>query len=308
MTDDAARVTAVVPVFRPDESLVDLVAALAAQCDAVVLVDDTGSSEADDPTGQGAAVDRLDLLGRLERLERCRAAGAEVIRHETNRGIATALNTGVSQAFSQQPGADAVVTVDQDSVVTADLVRRLVDAWRQAQQAGLDVGLVAPQHVEGLPDQTHTASMGVLLGRDPIQSGLLVPATTWSAVGGFDEGLFIDGVDTDFALRVLDARLAVVLAPGLRLGHRLGTSAEVGGVKVTRSATFRYYYLTRNRVLLLRRYARPHPHWAAGQVVGVAGHLGKVLALTPQRRAVLREVRHGIRDGVRGVTGRRPPG
>ena len=166
------------------------------------------------------------------------------------------------------------------------------------------VGLVAPEHVSGLPAQRS--------GRPPVQSGLLVPVATFRRVGDFDERLFIDGVDDDYALRCLDAGLALVVADGVTLGHRLGDTHEVHvagrTVTLTRSAPFRYYYLTRNRIRLVGRHARRHPGWAVRQVVGVAGHLGLVLALDPERGSRAREAWRGVRDGVRGPTGARPNG
>jgi rhamnosyltransferase len=129
-------------------------------------------------------------------------------------------------------------------------------------------------------------------------------------VGDFDERLFIDGVDDDYALRCLDAGLALVVAEGVTLGHRLGDTHEVTlagrTVTLTRSAPFRYYYLTRNRIRLVGRHARRHPAWAAGQVVGVVGHLGLVVAFDPERGSRAREAWDGIRDGFRGRTGARP--
>ncbi len=122
--------------------------------------------------------------------------------------------------------------------------------------------------------------------------------------------LFIDGVDADYALRCLDAGLAIVIAPGVTLGHRLGDTHEVRLVgrtlTLTRSAPFRYYYLTRNRVRLVARHGRRHPGWAAGQLVGLAGHLTLVVALDPQRGPRTREAWRGLRDGVAGRSGPRP--
>ena len=98
----------------------------------------------------------------------------------------------------------------------------------------------------------------------------------------------------------------------MTLGHHLGDThpVTIAGrtVALTRSAPFRYYYLTRNRIRLVRRHSRRHPAWAAGQVVGVSGHLGLVLAFDPQRGSRAREAWRGIRDGVRGRTGERPVG
>jgi rhamnosyltransferase len=221
---------------------------------------------------------------------------AQVIRHDTNRGIAAGLNTGVHAALDSA-GVRAVVTVDQDSEVPEGYVSSLMSTWAQAEEAGVRVGLVAPEHVSGLPDQR--------TGRVPVQSGLLIPAATLRRVGDFDESLVIDGVDDDFALRCLDAGLALVVAEGTHLGHRLGKSHDVTiagrTITLTRSAPFRYYYLTRNRIRLVRRHGRRHPWWSMRQLLGAGRHLGLVLVFGPGRADRLREAWRGTRDGLRGV-------
>jgi len=286
----------VVPAYDPGVSLVALVQEVAAQVDRVVVVDDGSPGS--------AAASHLDA---------CDAIGAMVVHHDRNRGIAAALNTGILAALGStdvDPPVSAVLTLDQDSRVGPTFVADLLAAWAQASEGGLPVGLTAPEHVTGLPSQVTSHHGAVALGRDPIQSGMLLPVATWALVGAFDEDLFIDGVDADYALRCLDAGLLVVLAEGLRLEHRLGAGHEVTvagrSLTLTRPATFRYYYLARNRSRLVRRYARAHPAWAAGQAVGLAGHLVLSLAVVPDRRARARETWHGLRDAARGVAGRRP--
>jgi rhamnosyltransferase len=280
---DLGSVVAVVPAYEPGPNLLELVDSLAAQLAEVIVVDD-GS------------------LDGGQTLDAAAERGARVLRHASNRGIAAALNTGIQSALSSA-GTLAVLTVDQDSQIPAGFVTDLVDGWERAEQDGERVGVVAPEHVSGLPDQR--------TGRPPVQSGMLVPVATLRRVGDFDESLVIDGVDDDYALRCLDAGLAVVVVAGLTLGHRLGDThvVHIAGraVTLTRSAPFRYYYLTRNRIRLIGRHAHRHPGWAVGQLVGVAGHLGLVLAVDPERASRAREAWKGIRDGVRGRTGARPP-
>ena len=96
----------------------------------------------------------------------------------------------------------------------------------------------------------------------------------------------------------------VVVADRLTLGHRLGETHDITlagrTVTLTRSAPFRYYYLTRNRTRLIGRHGRRHPRWSAGQVVGVAGHLGLVVAFDPERGTRAREAWRGFRDGLGG--------
>lgn len=273
---------AVVPAYQPGPNLTALVRSLLAQTSGVVVVDD----------GSPTPSDLLDAVTDL---------GALVVRHETNRGIAAALNTGVRAATT---GGDvrSVLTVDQDSEVPEGFVGALLETWAEAERSGVRVGLVAPAHVAGLPAQR--------TGQVPVQSGLLIPTATLRRVGEFDESLVIDGVDDDFALRCLDAGLALVVAEGVRLGHRLGETHDVSiagrTITLTRSAPFRYYYLTRNRIRLVRRHGRRHLGWSVRQVVGAAGHLGLVLAFDPGRADRLREAWRGTRDGLRGGPDTRP--
>jgi rhamnosyltransferase len=282
LVESRPSVVAVVPAYRPDVNLPELVQSLAGQVSRVVVVDDGSPSGAD-------ALD--DAVHR----------GAEILRHGANRGIAAALNTGVHAALSTGDTV-AVLTVDQDSQIPDGYVRALLDTWERAEGTGRRVGLVAPEHVSGLPDQRPA--------RAPVQSGLLIPTATLRRVGDFDESLVIDGVDDDFALRCLDAGLALVVADGVRLGHRLGETDDitVAGrtIRLTRSEPFRYYYLTRNRIRLTRRHGRRHPGWSARQLIGAGGHLGKVLAFDPQRSERLREAWRGARDGLRGGEDIRP--
>ena len=296
----ADAVAAVVTSFQPSGSLVSLVRSLRGQVARVVVVDD-GS----DP--------RFDQV-----LAEARDAGALVVRHGVNRGIAAALNTGIRAARADAVVAlGSVVTFDQDSQVSPDFVPALVATARQARAAGLRVGMVAPAEVEGLPSPVTGASRGFLLGATPIQSGLLIPVATLDRVGEFTEPLFIDCVDTDYALRVARAGLLVVLASGTRLGHSLGRRhtptllgrpLTVGGapLSLVHSAPFRYYYLARNRVLMNRVHGRRNRRWAVRATLADLQHAAIVTLLVPGRTRRLVAMRAGLRDGWAGRSGRIP--
>ncbi|WP_291055566.1 glycosyltransferase [Herbiconiux sp.] len=313
---DALRtVAAVVTAFRAGENLVELVETLAPVLGAVVVVDD----------GSGTGSDAV--------LARAQAAGATVVRHPQNRGIAAALNTGIAAARAAggsapvgttppAPAAPApapafVLTLDQDSRIDAALIQRLVATARDAASAGLPVGLVAPARIEGLPSAAVSSEKGFLIGGTPIQSGMLIPVDTVDAVGPFAEALFIDGVDTDFALRVTASGRRVLLAMGTELGHSLGERhtprllgrpVALGGAPVALvvSKPFRYYYLVRNRILLNRRYGRSHRAWTVQQTLADLRHCVIVQLLLPGRRARGRAMLAGLRAGWAGRAGRIP--
>nr|WP_246306488.1 glycosyltransferase [Herbiconiux flava] len=286
------EVVAVVTAFAPGPRLAELVQSLVPQTARVIVVDDSGAPDA-----------RPALLAAEN-------AGATVLRHSVNRGIAAALNTGTAEARAV-PGARHVITFDEDSAVGEGFVDALVAALGTARGAGIPAGLAAPAAVSGQPAPELRTQRGILVGRTPIQSGLLVPFRTLDAVGGFAEELFIDGVDTDYALRVARAGLMVVHARGTELGHSLGRrhTATIAGrtVELTHSAPFRYYYLARNRVLLNRRRRLYRGYRPLRETIADLRHLVIVTLFVPGRGARLLAAAAGLGDGWAGRTGRIPP-
>ncbi|VEG29908.1 glycosyltransferase [Actinomyces howellii] len=289
LPDRIDRVGAVVTAFAPGPGLVGAVEALAAQVEQVVVVDD-GPERATEAT---RAV-----------LADCRAHGAQVVVHDRNRGIAAALNEGAQHL---DPACQAVLTVDQDSLLPPGYVAAQVEAYAAARAAGVPAGMVGPRAAGNIRRLPGTDGQDpVVVGGEPIQSGLLVTRALWRELGGFAEDLFIDGVDSDFYLRALDAGAVPVVAP-VEIEHQLGTTVRAGlgpwRLPITVAAEFRYYYQVRNLVTLVRRHGRRHPRWCLRAVGKQARHLAIVTALAPGRRGRLARAARGLRDGLAGRGG-----
>ncbi|MEV8147162.1 glycosyltransferase [Arthrobacter sp. NPDC080073] len=291
-----ASVAGVVTAFHPTPHLVENVASLLKQLSTVVVVDD----------GSGEGFDHI--FGAVAE------AGAVVLTLESNSGIAAALNAGIARARSSA-GIEHIVTVDQDSLLPDDYVQKLLSASASARSAGVQPGLVSPARIHGNPVKRAGTRRGVVLGREPIQSGLLIPTSTLDIIGNFWDGLFIDLVDTEYYFRALDAGLPTVLAD-TEFDHSLGTMVDakvfgrtvrVGGrnLQVRIAATWRYYYIFRNRILVGARYVRRHPVWVVVGVLTDLRHLAFVTVLAPGRTARLASAISGIVDGVRGDCGRK---
>lgn len=286
-----------ITAFLPDEALVRLCESITGQVDDVVVVDD-GSPDPDEQV-----------------FDRCTARGVVVLRHPANRGVGAALNTGVRWVLAHLDGDEVyLLTLDQDSVAPPGYVAALLDAARGAEAAGVRVGMVGPARTGRVRPASGRRQGSVVLSREPIQSGLLVPRATFDRLGLFAEELFIDGVDTEFYLRATTRGLKAIVAPGVRLEHQLGRVHRVrvpgaggaGGIPLVHALPYRYYYIARNRVLLLRRFWRVAPRWALTVVLRDVRHLLVTAALVPGRRQRLANTAAGLRDGVRGVVGRRP--
>jgi GT2 family glycosyltransferase len=77
---------------------------------------------------------------------------------------------------------------------------------------------------------------------------VLVPASVFAALGPLDESYGMYAEDTDYCLRANRACYRLVLTPEAVVYHRQGASG--GGPR----SSFRQYYQTRNRLLLMRRH------------------------------------------------------
>lgn len=233
--------------------------------------------------------------------------GVTLVRLAQNGGLAAALNRGIRLAFEQ--GADSVITFDQDTVPTSSVVGTLTEAASAGIAAG-SLGVLGPGRI-GRMSYRGPLRSGLRYCAEVIQSGMFIPRETYRQIGGFEEDLVIDGVDTQFCLAARAVGLQVCAVENLPLSHaigRRGTGAQHGILRsrATHHDPDRRYYITRNRILLLRRYARSEPRWAIVTLRGLLVGTAAAVLVEDHRADKLRAVLSGIRDGGRGIVGMRP--
>lgn len=296
--NDQSRATAVVSLYNPNNAVVARIESLLGQVGHVVAVDD------------GSPQNPEVVLATLERL------GVSVVRLTSNSGIAAALNAGITKALAGPSRPEFILTMDQDSLLPDGYLDALVSSYEQALRNNISVGMVAPGSIGGLPTRRRGSRNSSVIGGEPIQSGLLIPTGVLDQIGLMLESLFIDGVDTEFYLRARQAGLESVLTPEAKLEHTLGSkvTASIANIplrfrgneiKVRVAANDRYYYIFRNRIFLVRRFARTQPIWAVKGILADYRHLAIVSALAPGRGPRLAAALQGIKDGLAGVSGRR---
>jgi rhamnosyltransferase len=133
-------------------------------------------------------------------------------------------------------------------------------------------------------------------------SGTLVPIELFLQLGGLDEALFIDHVDTEWSFRVLAADLGLRGIPAAVFKHRMGQSSVrywLLGWRIWPSRSpQRHYFLFRNAVLLMRRPYVPRV-WKFWAVVKLALTAIMHGLFDRERRAQWRQMRQGVREGLR---------
>ncbi len=291
------RVAAVVLSWNGRE---DTLACLESLRGVETVVVDNGSAD-----GSGAAV-------------RAAFPDVELIETGVNLGYAGGNNVGIRRA--PERGADWVVLVNNDATVAPDLVDALGAAAARNPGAGALAGkvlLAEPSNVlwyAGGSFEPRLGYSGRVRGSGERDEGqydrevdvdwgtgalLAVSREAVERVGLLDEELFAYVEDVDWCLRIRDAGLRVVFAPGLRAWHRV--SGSTGGAASTTSL----YYHCRNLLAVCER-RRPLPRGATGarRAVVVGTHLLQA-ARHPRRLAAAATVLRAWRDYRRGRMGRR---
>jgi rhamnosyltransferase len=284
-----SEVCAVVSAFNPDPETVDNIKWLLRYVSNVVVVDD------------GSPGNVVDALAALEEL------GAVVIRLSENSGIAKALNTGIREA-RERWNPEWIVTMDQDSRFSGDYIAAaLVTAESSSDPASVGMVCAESHNHAQLPTLRGDGEPQIF---DPMTSGSLVRSTVLDSVGYLDEDFFIDCVDSEFNARLREHGFRALAGRGCNLEHSLGNArpmrilgwhARIGQKKlyVYYHAPFRVYYITRNSLVLARRFAMKQPVWVLRRIyMEIQSHIVR-FGFGPNRRKHLIAALAGIRDARR---------
>jgi rhamnosyltransferase len=240
-----------------------------------------------------------------------------LVRNETNLGLAKALNQGAEHAIAHIESAQYLLLMDQDSVPFPNAITRLLAAHAELESRGLPVGCVGPRLVDratGLQHGFHRIKgwrwsrvYPAETDHDPIEcanlngSGTLMRINFFSALGGLDERLFIDHVDTEWAFRVLNAKFLILGIPDARFDHAMGEKSLrfwcFGWRIWPQRSPKRHYYLFRNAVWLMGRSYVPMV-WKSWAVIKLFLTLVIHIAIDPQRVQQLRQMFGGIIAGL----------
>jgi rhamnosyltransferase len=281
-------VCAVIVTFCPGQQVLSNLRKVLPQVQDLVLVDNGSSMELLEPF-HGAKTE----------------LGFTMLENGENLGIATALNLGVEWAKAQK--YRWVILFDQDSTVTDGFVEAML---REYENYGGDqpVAIVTPRRMERdsgvwkYPPFARDGSPEVA-----ITSGSLMPMDIFDRCGLFEDDLFIDSVDEEYCLRARSLGYTLAFCRRAVLLHSLGSS-KVHSVlrhrfEATHHSAGRRYYMSRNRVIILRRYWGKHRKWCFETVKIFVRHTIHILLVEDNRFGKIRNIFRGVFDGLSGRTG-----
>ena len=238
-------------------------------------------------------------------------ANATLAAQDKNLGLGAAYN--LAARWARQSGATHLLLLDQDSVPAPGMVTALLGAFTQSgpvaatgpfwrdSRTGEDGFLV--RHVRwGI--RKYRPTIGEIVPVDfLISSGSLISLDALADIGPFDEKLFIEQVDTEWALRARAKGYRLYGVADARLYHAFGEATLNRSPFGVLSRFYLYppernYYLLRNSIVLWRR---PYvPWWWVLRDFRRTVVLMLFNALcVPPRFERLRSMWRAVRDGLR---------
>jgi rhamnosyltransferase len=228
-----------------------------------------------------------------------------VLENGSNLGIATALNRGIREA--QGHGSQWVVLFDQDSATTPGFKQAMISDFCEYKKTRPILQLI-PRYRDpnsGVERPISRFKNGSVFLT--ITSGSLFPIDAFTNCGLFQEDLFIYCVDDDYSLRIHLSGGCIGVSKSAVLQHQSGTPTSrkfLGKTFTTKNyrPEVRYYY-ARNKVWILRRYARDFPRLIMPTLREFVMIPLKILWMEKNSMAKLAMCFRGMADGIIGKMG-----
>lgn len=291
------KIGGIIVLYRPNwEITAKAISSLAPQVDALCIVDNTPDT------------DETVRIGKL-------ANNIAYIPLKENIGIAAAQNAGIKH-LADHGEADLVVFSDQDTLAPDGLVKMLADTFLALQERNMDVGAVGTRAINRVTGKAYAAKSKEIRKYEGKELGtqsditecysvissisMISMISLTDTVGGFDEALFIDGVDHEWCWRAWHkARLRSFIVEDAKISHMLGEkSRKIGQKDISISATTRLFYQYRNYLWLCRRSYTPR-FWKKKHLLKYAVKLFYYPIMVKPRWKNLQNIICGIAAGLR---------
>ena len=283
------NVCGVVVTFRPRLEDLENLVKLRPQVQGLVVVDNGSSGEK--RTLLRSAAQQWDFT---------------LIENEANLGIATALNMGVK--WAQSKGHKWVALFDQDSTPPPGFIDTMLRAYEASSRRDR-IALIVPRYIDsrrGVPLPAIYAEDGSL--RAAMTSGSLIPISIISKEGWFEDQLFIDGVDSEYCLRLQSSGYSLEECTEAFLLHTPAdfTEYRVKGFRPFWTPNYsagRRYYRERNKVWILKKYSTKFPILGR-TLTDSLKDLVKILVAESDKKKKVFHMAMGVRDGLMGRMGK----
>src|SRR3989339_1207868 len=226
-----------------------------------------------------------------------------------NVGVCKAYNIGIKRAIKE--GADYSMLLNRDVKISKHIVTELLRVFKNDDNAAMVSPIIMkyykPGHIDFAGGFFNSVFYYLKINRSksvfnnkeiiPINSingcCVMIKSALMRKIGYFDEDLFLYFDDPEISIRVYNAGYKCYLLPKPLVKHLK---------KSTKFAPYEAYYFGRNPFIMIHKHARG--------IFKITGYFGQFLIRLPRNAIRMQSTRSfwmyliGIRDGIKGVTGK----
>lgn len=275
----------VVVLYNADqESVIENISSYLHELDLLIAIDNTEVT-----TNQPLLI---DFIARHQKIK--------YIANGENLGIAKALNIGARKAIKL--GYQWLFTIDQDSKASPTMLPILKNYICSSDTSLL--GIVSPFHlVTEITEKSQPFKDEVEESLTVITSGNIVNLKAFQQVGGFDDSYFIDYVDHEYCLRLQKHGFKIITLNRAQLIHNLGHIKQQFSLLTTNHNFIRRYYITRNRLRLIKDYRNDFPAYCKADFLKMWKELFKIFFFEKDKLKKFRSFLTGIHHFTINKTG-----
>jgi len=232
-----------------------------------------------------------DLSGRFNNII--------LIENSLNMGIATALNQ-ICHYVYQELKDNWVLTLDDDSIVSGKLPERYLYVSQHCSPGTAMITCrINDRNVGDVRENNGHDTEEISYC---ITSGSMIMLDIWSEMGGFDEQMFIDGVDYDFCIRLNKNGYSILRINDVSISHQIGNSKRISflghNLLILNHSEKRLYYIARNYTYLGIKH-KQRTKWNSN----VLKRIILVLLFEKNKAGKLSSMIRGIKDARKGLMG-----
>lgn len=266
------KIIAIIVSYNDGGSVLENISALMNQVDHILVIDNNSNGET------------IEILKKID------SSKIEITYFIENKGIAAALNAGVKIAIENK--YDYILTMDQDSVADQGMVKYLEKCLMSD-----DYIMVA-----GPSFKSNNLKKDFYYKNSLITSGNLVKAKVFIDICKYDEIMFIDSVDFDFSLKIINAGYGLVQSSKAILHHKLGEKIAYNlfGIKYSYTAhsSLRRYYIFRNHLILIKKYFLTNTIFMIKKSILMLVYFIEILIFDRSKLSNIKAIFTGVRDGI----------
>ena len=214
-----------------------------------------------------------------------------------NMGIAYALE--YAKNLSQAEGFEWLYTFDQDSIIAQDYAEELLKIDDGVKS---DVAMVCPLIEDKEMKMKLIIEQATSYISTAITSGAALKLSNVKELN-FDTSLFIDYVDYDMCLKIMNSGQKILQNNRVQLKHSIGNHSNILGIYTSNHDALRRYYMFRNRIYLIRKYFRSNTLWTMRELLRYPTEICKIILFENKKIEKITMGSIGIIDGIYGKMG-----